>query len=113
MKKVDHVPLSGAGPTGKRFDISLRQGAKPPPPSAERAATAQNNLFDGRIAGEEGLREHFQKACILHAGRGGRTLQRVSPCVSFSALERSGAHATDCQFFTLPWGNPREAEPSP
>lgn len=80
---------------------------------AKRAATAQNNLFDSGFVGEKACCQRFQNACILQAGRAGRILQRVSPCVSGSAWKRSGAHAMDCQLFTLPWGNPREAEPSP
>jgi len=36
--------------------------------------------------------------------------QRVSPGVSKSAFQRSAAHATNAEFFTIPWGNPREAK---
>ena len=43
----------------------------------------------------------------------GRMLQRVRLCVSRSAQPRSGAHATNSQFFTLPWGIPREAKTEP
>ena len=43
----------------------------------------------------------------------GRMLQRVRLCVSRSAQPRSGAHATDSQLFTFPWGIPREAETEP
>jgi hypothetical protein len=47
--------------------------------------------------------------CMLD--RGG-ALQPGSPCMSTPALARSKAQATNCQFFTLPWGNPTEARPS-
>src|SRR2546429_8810474 len=43
----------------------------------------------------------------------GEMLQRVLPCVSTPAQSRSAAHATKCQFITIPWGNPREAKPNP
>src|ERR1700692_3717277 len=44
----------------------------------------------------------------IDVGDGG-THQRVLPCASRSAWTRGGAHAVNAQFFTIPWGNPREA----
>jgi len=44
---------------------------------------------------------------------GGGMLQRVRLCVSLSAQPRRGAHATDSQLFTFPWGIPREARIEP
>ncbi len=43
----------------------------------------------------------------------GEMLQRIGPCVSIPAWSRSGAHATKCELFTLPWGSPREAQIEP
>src|ERR1700682_3909058 len=40
---------------------------------------------------------------------GGGSLQRVSLCMSRSAQSRSVAHALNCQFFTMPQGNPGDA----
>src|SRR5215469_304944 len=43
----------------------------------------------------------------------GGTLQRVSLCTTMSAPKRTVGLATNSQFYTFPWGSPREAQPSP
>src|SRR5215472_5755293 len=43
----------------------------------------------------------------------GGTLQRVSLCTTMSAPKRTVGLATNIQFYTFPWGSPREAQPSP
>ena len=85
---------------------SQRQGL----PSVRLARAV--DLFDGWFAGEKRAGERAAKRRFGMADDGGM-LQRVSPCVSRSAQSRSVAHATKAQFFTIPWGNPREAQPNP
>ena len=111
-KKAGDFALSWTNAAGESVDVALRKRAQPFPGPAEGPATSDDNLLRARFAGKKGIRERFEKkaSCMRDAGR---MLQRVLPSVSLSACERSGAHATDFQLFTFPWGNPRDADPSP
>ena len=104
--------MSGADLLRERFNIATCNGLKPTPWAAEGSACTFNDLFNGRVARENGAGQ-----CI-HKRRIGRFAEQRNAPTSLTLREqicaaRSDALAMDAQVFTIPWGNPREADVVP
>jgi hypothetical protein len=116
-KERGYVSSPRAPDTVKCCEVSLRQRMQPAPAAAEPLVDEADHVIDEWMTGAKALGDYFNEGRLRHATYlrcfAAARLQPVSPCVSCSALSRSEAHVTKCQFDTIPRGNPGEAEPNP
>lgn len=111
-EKLNDIAVRGASSSRKRSEITSRQRQKPTPSSAKGTCAARGDCFNGQIAGEESARKRLHQKRVRPHRRRKSAPTSLTLCEHVCFLS-SAAHSTKSQLFTIPWGNPREAQIEP
>jgi len=111
-KKSNHVLMPRTSSTGKSLDVTTSERTQPSPAPAEHMHAARGGVFSSQFAGEKSARKRVHHVSVRPHRRRQSAPTSLTLCEQ-SCFSSSAAHATKCQLFTFPWGNPREAQIGP